>query len=107
MDVTVRRDLFSTSQGLAIASKHMGAEFNRPGFPVIDNKVWTFCGDGCLQEGVASEAASLAGHLGLDNLVLIYDDNKVRVDCVFCIFYTSHVRHSMAGSHLIPPFLCS
>ncbi len=69
------------AQGLAIASKHMGAEFNRPGFPVIDNKVWTFCGDGCLQEGVASEAASLAGHLGLDNLVLIYDDNKVRNMC--------------------------
>ena len=70
----------ANSVGLAIASKHLAATFNRPGFPVVANKVWAFCGDGCLQEGVSAEAASLAGHLGLDNLVWIYDDNKITID---------------------------
>jgi transketolase len=66
--------------GLAIASKHMAAQFNRPEFNLVDNKVWTFCGDGCLQEGISGEAASLAGHLALDNLIWVYDDNKITID---------------------------
>ncbi|KAJ1018526.1 hypothetical protein NDA16_004808 [Ustilago loliicola] len=66
--------------GLAIGSKHMAAHYNKPGFEVVGNTVWCFTGDGCIAEGVGVEALSLAGHLGLDNLVLVYDCNKITVD---------------------------
>ncbi|OIW32333.1 putative transketolase [Coniochaeta ligniaria NRRL 30616] len=66
--------------GLAIASKNMAARFNRPGFDVVRSRVYCMTGDGCLMEGVALEAISLAGNLGLDNLVLIYDNNQVTCD---------------------------
>lgn len=66
--------------GLALASKMMAARVNTPGSALIDYRVFALCSDGDLMEGVASEAASLAGHLGLDNLVLIYDDNKITID---------------------------
>jgi transketolase len=68
------------SVGMAIASKWLGARYNQPGFELFDFNVWTFCGDGDLMEGVASEAASLAGHLKLSNLCWIYDNNKVTLD---------------------------
>ncbi|MBN1765665.1 MAG: transketolase [Sedimentisphaerales bacterium] len=66
--------------GMAIAQKHLAAIFNRPGFDLFDYNIYVFSGDGCLQEGVSSEACSLAGHLGLDNLILIYDDNHITID---------------------------
>jgi len=66
--------------GLAIASKHLAATYNRPNFDIVNNKIWCFTGDGCLQEGVGQEALSVAGHLRLDNLIVIYDDNSVRLD---------------------------
>merc|ERR1719499_1960616 len=66
--------------GLAIGAKHAAATFNETGFPIVDNKVIVFCGDGCLQEGVSGEASSLAGHLKLDNLIIIYDDNNITID---------------------------
>ena len=68
------------SVGMAIASKWLAARFNRPGFDIFDFNVWTICGDGDLMEGVASEAASLAGHLQLSNLCWIYDHNHVTLD---------------------------
>ena len=68
------------SVGMAMASKWLGARFNRPGFEIFDFNVWTICGDGDLMEGVASEAASLAGHLKLSNLCWIYDHNQVTLD---------------------------
>lgn len=70
----------SNAVGMAIAQKYLAAHFNREGFPIIDYKVYVFCGDGDLEEGVSSEACSLAGHLGLDNLVVIYDDNHISID---------------------------
>jgi transketolase len=66
--------------GLAIAQKYLAARYNRDGFDVFDYNVYVICGDGCLQEGVSAEASSLAGHLGLDNIILIYDDNHITID---------------------------
>jgi transketolase len=68
------------SVGMAISSKWLAARYNRPGFDIFDFNVWTICGDGDLMEGVASEAASLAGHLQLTNLCWIYDHNRVTLD---------------------------
>ena len=68
------------SVGMAMASKWLAARFNRPGFEIFDFNVWTICGDGDLMEGVASEAASLAGHLKLSSLCWIYDHNHVTLD---------------------------
>jgi transketolase len=77
--------------GMAIAQKYLAAHFNREGFPVIDYKVYTIAGDGCLEEGVSSEASSLAGHLGLDNLIVIYDDNHITIDGDTEISFTEDV----------------
>ena len=71
---------FGNGVGMGIAQKHLQAMFNRDGFPVIDHFVYCICSDGDLMEGVASEAASLAGHLKLDNLIYLYDDNQVTID---------------------------
>ncbi len=66
--------------GMAIAEKYLASYFNRDGMDIIDYKIYTIAGDGCLEEGVASEASSLAGHLGLNNLIVIYDDNHITID---------------------------
>lgn len=66
--------------GLAMASKHLGAVYNRPGFPLVDNTTWCMIGDACLQEGVTMEAIQLAGHWKLNNLVVIYDNNQITCD---------------------------
>ncbi|KAH7273202.1 Transketolase, thiamine diphosphate binding domain-containing protein [Fusarium solani] len=66
--------------GLAIASKNLSARFNRPGFDVATSRIYCMTGDGCLMEGVALEAISIAGNLQLDNLVVIYDNNQVTCD---------------------------
>jgi transketolase len=70
----------ATSVGMAIASKWQAARFNRPGFELFDFDVYAIAGDGCLMEGVSGEAASLAGHLKLDNLCWIYDNNHITID---------------------------
>ncbi|HEX7336989.1 MAG TPA: transketolase [Gemmatimonadales bacterium] len=66
--------------GMAIAERFLAEHFNRPGYPIVDHRVWAFASDGDLMEGVASEAASLAGHLRLGKLNLIYDDNHITID---------------------------
>jgi transketolase len=63
--------------GMAIAERHLAARFNRPGHTVVDHHTYALCSDGDLMEGVAAEAASLAGHLGLGKLIMLYDDNHV------------------------------
>jgi transketolase len=70
----------ATSVGLAIAEKWLAGHFNQPGFEIFDYSIYAVCGDGCLMEGVASEAASLAGHLGLDNLCWVYDNNHITIE---------------------------
>src|SRR4030088_1444413 len=68
------------SVGMAIASRWLGAHYNKPGLTVFDYDVYVICSDGDMMEGVASEAASLAGHLGLDNLCWIYDSNAITIE---------------------------
>jgi transketolase len=70
----------ATSVGMAIAGAWMAKQYNRPGFDMFDYDVYAICGDGCLMEGVSSEAASLAGHLRLRNLCWIYDNNKITIE---------------------------
>ncbi|MHC4394763.1 MAG: transketolase [Planctomycetota bacterium] len=70
----------SNSVGMAIAQKYLASYFNRDDFAVVDYKIYVIVGDGDLEEGVSSEASSLAGHLGLDNLIVIYDDNHITID---------------------------
>ena len=70
----------ATSVGMAIANKWLAARYNRPGFDLFTADVYTLCGDGCMMEGISNEAASLAGHLQLDNLCWIYDNNHVTIE---------------------------
>ena len=70
----------ATSVGMAIAAKWMAAYFNRPGFQMFGYDVYALAGDGCMMEGISSEAASLAGHLQLDNLCWIYDNNRITIE---------------------------
>ena len=78
--------------GMAIAQKWIAAHFAKPGFEsLFDHKVYAICGDGCLMEGVASEACSLAGHLKLDNLCLLYDDNSITIDGKTSLAFTEDV----------------
>lgn len=71
---------FATAAGMALAEKKLAQEFNRDGFPVVDHFTYVFVGDGCLMEGVAQEAASLAGTLKLNKLIAVYDDNRISID---------------------------
>lgn len=66
--------------GMAIAEKALAAEFNKPGFDIVDHYTWLFLGDGCLMEGISHEACSLAGTLGLGNLIAVWDDNGISID---------------------------
>jgi transketolase len=71
---------FTNGVGMAIAQKYLAARYNRPGFNVVDYHIYATLGDGDLMEGITSEAASLAGHLKLDNLIYFYDDNHISID---------------------------
>jgi transketolase len=70
----------ATSVGMAIGSKWLAVHYNRPDFPMFDYDIYAICGDGCMMEGISGEAASLAGHLHLDNLCWIYDNNHITIE---------------------------
>ena len=71
---------FANGVGFAIAQKHLAARYNKPGFDLFNYKIYTICSDGDMMEGVASEAASMAGHLELGNMIYLYDDNHISIE---------------------------
>lgn len=81
----------ATSLGMAIAKKWLACRYNRPGFDIFDYRIYVTCGDGDMMEGVASEAASLAGHLRLDNLCWIYDNNHITIEGSTRIAFTEDI----------------
>ena len=87
----------ATSVGMAVASKWLAARYNAPGFEIFDFDVYTFCGDGDLEEGVSNEAASLAGHQQLDNLCWVYDNNHISIDGPTELTFTDDVAARFAG----------
>jgi transketolase len=83
----------SNAVGMSIAAKHLGATYNTPEFPnIISSKTFVICGDGCLQEGISGEACSLAGHLGLGDLIVLYDDNHITIDGDTDLAFTEDVK---------------
>ncbi|MDP1569290.1 MAG: transketolase [Vicinamibacterales bacterium] len=87
----------ATSVGMAMASRWMAAHFNRPGFDLFGYDVYALAGDGCMMEGVSSEAASLAGHLKLDNLCWIYDSNRITIEGSTALAFTEDVGARFAA----------
>jgi len=87
----------ATSVGMAIARKWLASRYNRPGFDIFDYNIYAVCGDGCLMEGVGSEAASLAGHLGLDELCWIYDNNHITIEGSTRLAFTEDVAARFMG----------
>ena len=81
----------ATSVGMGIAQKWLANRYNRPGFDIFKYNIYAVCGDGCLMEGISSEAASLAGHLGLDNICWIYDNNHITIEGNTRITFTEDV----------------
>ncbi|MFD2172285.1 transketolase [Tumebacillus lipolyticus] len=80
------------SVGMAMAEAHLAATYNRDGFEVIDHHTFALCGDGDLMEGVAAEAISMAGHMGLGKLVVLYDSNDISLDGQLSMAFTENVK---------------
>ncbi|KAI4356784.1 hypothetical protein L6164_000776 [Bauhinia variegata] len=94
---------FANAVGLTLAEKHLAARFNKPGHEIVDHYTYCIMGDGCQMEGVANEAASLAGHWGLGKLIAFYDDNHISIDGDTQIAFTESVeaRFEGLGWHVI------
>ncbi len=92
----------SNAVGLAIAEAHLGAKFNKPDSTVVDHYTYVIMGDGCNQEGISSEACSLAGHLKLGKLIALYDDNHITIDGRTDVSFTEDVlkRYEAYGWHV-------
>jgi transketolase len=92
---------FANGVGFAIAQKHLAGRYNKPGFNIFDYHVYAICSDGDMMEGVTSEAASLAGHLELGNIIYIYDDNKISIEGSTDIAFNENVdeRFKAYGWH--------
>jgi transketolase len=87
----------ATSVGMAIAQKWLANRYNRPNFDIFDYNIYAVCGDGCMMEGVGSEAASIAGHLALDNLCWIYDNNHITIEGHTSITFTEDIAARFLG----------
>jgi transketolase len=93
---------FAAAVGLAIAERYLAARYNQPGHTIVDHFTYGICSDGDLMEGIASEAASVAGHLGLGKLVFLYDSNRITIDGATEIAFTEDVcaRFAAYGWHV-------
>ena len=93
---------FGNGVGMAIAERFLASRFNRPDFPIVDHYIYGIVSDGDLMEGVSSEAASLAGHLGLAKLIYLYDDNRITIDGSTSLAFTenSGQRFEAYGWHV-------
>lgn len=93
----------SNSVGMAIAGKWLAARYNKPGFDLYDFDVYSLCGDGCMMEGISSEAASLAAHLKLDNLCWLYDNNHITIEGKTSLAFSEDVmaRFVAYGWHVV------
>jgi transketolase len=89
----------ATSVGMAIARKWLGARYNKPEFSIFDYSIYAVCGDGCMMEGVGAEAASLAGHLALDDLCWIYDNNHITIEGNTRIAFSDDVAARFRAYH--------
>jgi transketolase len=87
----------ATSVGLAMGAKWLARHFNRPGFDLFGYDVYSLCGDGCMMEGISGEAASLAGHLALDNLCWIYDNNHITIEGNTALAFSDDVATRFIG----------
>jgi transketolase len=87
----------ATSVGMAIAERWLASYFKRPGFELFDYDIYALCGDGCMMEGISSEAASLAGHLKLENLCWIYDNNHITIEGNTSLAYSDDVATRFIG----------
>jgi transketolase len=96
---------FANGVGMAIAERHLAARFNRPGFEIVNHRTYALVSDGDLEEGIASEAASLAGNLKLGKLIYLYDSNGVQQDTVTSASFTESVqeRFQAYGWNVIGP----
>ncbi|MGB4140437.1 MAG: transketolase, partial [Limnochordia bacterium] len=83
---------FANAVGMAIAVQMVAARFNRPGYPVVDYYTYVLCGDGCMMEGITSEASSYAGHLKLGKLIVIYDSNGITIEGSTELAFTESVK---------------
>lgn len=83
---------FANAVGMAIAEQMLAARFNRPGYPVVDYYTYVLCGDGCMMEGITSEASSYAGHLKLGKLIVIYDSNGITIEGSTELAFTESVK---------------
>lgn len=90
---------FANAVGMAMTEKHLAAVYNRGSQKIVDHHTYVMCGDGDLMEGIASEAASLAGHLGLGKLICIYDDNKISIEGSTDIAFTENVAARFRAYH--------
>ena len=82
----------ASAVGMAMAERHLAAHFNKEGYDVVDHYTYALVGDGCLMEGISYEAASLAGSLGLDKLIVLYDSNNITIEGNTDIAFTENVR---------------
>ena len=89
----------ANSVGMAIAQRWLAAHFNRPGHEIVDYRVFAICGDGDLMEGLSQEAASLAGHLALSNLLWIYDNNRITIEGNTALAFSDDVAERFMSYH--------
>ncbi|MED3831564.1 1-deoxy-D-xylulose-5-phosphate synthase N-terminal domain-containing protein, partial [Priestia megaterium] len=89
----------STAVGMAMAEEHLRARYNKEGYNVVDHYTYALVGDGCLMEGVAYEAASMAGHMKLDRLIVLYDSNNISLDGELNLSFSEDVKKRFESSN--------